>query len=72
MTKDTVKVPFPPLGGGGGCPLGRGYENIFLEQPIPLLLEGVPAGRGSFRGKTREALITPHKRSAVWGENSDK
>ena len=27
--------------------------NIFLEQPR--------------RGKTREALITPHKRSAVWG-----
>ena len=30
-----------------------GYQNIFLEQPR--------------RGKTREALITPHKRSAVWG-----
>ncbi len=27
--------------------------NYFLEQPR--------------RGKTREALITPHKRSAVWG-----
>ena len=31
-----------------------GYQNIFLKQPR--------------RGKTREALITPHKRSAVWGE----
>ena len=30
-----------------------GYQNIFLKQPR--------------RGKTREALITPHKRSAVWG-----
>ena len=68
MTKDTVKVPFPPLGGmpagQGGKPFrgdarrAGGYENIFLEQPR--------------RGKTREALITPHKRSAVWGENSDK
>ena len=34
------------------------YKNFFLKQPR--------------RGKTREALITPHKRSAVWGENSDK
>jgi len=42
-------------------------KKIFLKQPIPLPLEGVPAGRGSFRDKTREALITPHKRSAVWG-----
>ena len=30
-----------------------GYQNIFLKKPR--------------RGKTREALITPHKRSAVWG-----
>ena len=30
-----------------------GYQNYFLEQPR--------------RGKTREALITPHKHSAVWG-----
>ncbi|MBQ1818894.1 MAG: hypothetical protein II120_01700, partial [Bacteroidales bacterium] len=30
------------------------YRNIFLEQPR--------------RGKTRGALITPHKRSAVWGQ----
>ena len=30
-----------------------GYQNYFFEQPR--------------RGKTREALITPHKRSAVWG-----
>ena len=83
MTKDAVEGPFPPLGGmpagqggkpffGGDARRAGGYENIFLEQPIPLLLEGVPAGRGSFRDKTREALITPHKRSAVWGENSDK
>ena len=42
-------------------------KKIFLKQSIPFLLEGVPAGRGSFRDNTREALITPHKRSAVWG-----
>ena len=42
-------------------------KKIFLKQSIPLLLEGVPAGRGSSRDNTREALITPHKRSAVWG-----
>ena len=38
----------------------------FLEQPIPLLLEGVPEGRGSYRDKS---LVDPHKRrrSAVWG-----
>ena len=29
------------------------YKDIFLEQPR--------------RGKMREAQITPHKRSAVWG-----
>ena len=42
-------------------------KKLFLKQPIPLLLEGVPAGRGSFRGKTREALITPHCAALVWG-----
>ncbi len=34
--------------------MARFWElNYYLEQPR--------------RGKTREALITPHKRSAVWG-----
>ncbi len=37
----------------GNARRAGGYQNYFLEQPR--------------RGKTREALITPHKRSAVWG-----
>ncbi len=57
MKNDDTKEPqFPPL---GGMPAGQGgYQNCFLEQPR--------------RGKTREALITPHKRSAVWGWKKQK
>ena len=51
MKKDTVEAPFPPF--RGDARRAGGYQNYFLEQPR--------------RGKTREALITPHKRSAVWG-----
>ncbi len=51
MTKDTVEAPFPPF--RGDARRAGGYQNYYLEQPR--------------RGKTREALITPHKRSAVWG-----
>lgn len=39
---------------------------LFLKQPIPLLLEGVPEGR-SYRGKSSVEQSTPPKRSAVCG-----
>ena len=51
-------------------------KNNFLEQPIPLLLEGVPEGRGSIRGKTHgvetqnfaSLQVAPCKaRAAAWG-----
>ena len=51
MKKDTVEAPFPPF--RGDARRAGGCQIYFLEQPR--------------RGKTREALITPHKRSAVWG-----
>ncbi len=40
---------------------------LFLKQSIPLLLEGVPEGRGSYRDKSSVEQSTPHKRSAVCG-----
>ena len=40
---------------------------LFLKQSIPLLLEGVPEGRGSYRGKSSVEQSTPPKRSAVCG-----
>ena len=49
--KRYVRSTIPPL--RGDARRAGGYQNYFLEQPR--------------RGKTREALITPHKRSAVWG-----
>ncbi len=39
---------------------------LFLKQSIPHLLEGVPEGQGSYRGKSSVGQPTPHKRSAVW------
>ena len=52
LNNEWVEGPFPPK---GGMPTGQGgVKNIFLKKPR--------------RGKTREALITPHKRSAVWGQ----
>ena len=35
-------------------------KNIFLEQSIPLLLEGVPEGRGSDRDKSSVKQLAPH------------
>jgi len=40
---------------------------LFLKQSIPHLLEGVPEGRGSSRGKSSVNQPTPPKRSAVRG-----
>lgn len=40
---------------------------LFLKQSIPHLLEGVPEGRGSSRGKSSVNQPIPHKRSAVRG-----
>ncbi|MBO7445426.1 MAG: hypothetical protein J6T86_03345 [Bacteroidales bacterium] len=39
---------------------------LFLKQSIPHLLEGVPEGRGSSRGKSSTGQVTTPKRSAVW------
>ena len=43
-----------------------------VEGPFPPK-GGMPEGQGGKkqprRGKTREALISPHKRSTVWGSN---
>ena len=40
---------------------------LFLKQFIHNLLEGVPEGRGSSRGKSSVGQLTPPKRSAVCG-----
>lgn len=40
---------------------------LFLKQSIPHLLEGVPEGRGSYRGKSSVEQSIPPKRSAVCG-----
>ena len=41
--------------------------SFFKQQSIPLHLEGVPEGRGSYRGKSSVEQLTSHKRSAVCG-----
>ena len=51
---------------------GRRTLRVLEKKIIPLLIEGVPEGRGSDKYYTKRPRrgpisITPHKRSAVWG-----